>query len=177
GQKTSDEKQSEKLQALQKLHDIPIRVEVHRSLNTCRGVISSYDLLYVSEEEITKEMASQGVNSCRRLSKKQDEKPPEKVYVGFEVCSMRPSIPSTLRCFQCNYNGHTAQSCKGKPICHKCAKVKHDGEPCSSPPLCCNCGGNHPAYGRDYPKLQEEKKIMEIKITQKVPHQLPSYIQ
>lgn len=146
--KTRNKNQSEKLLALKTLHNIPIKVETHKTLNTCRGVITSYDLLYVSEEEITKEMASQGVTSCRRLSKRQDgefknttsvvltfalEKPPEKVYVGYEACSVRPYIPSPLRCFQCNRYGHTAQTCKSKSTCPKCAKDKHDGQLCSSP--------------------------------------------
>jgi hypothetical protein len=181
--KTSSDKQSEKLLALKRLHDIPVVVEPHRGLNTCRGVISCYDLLYVDVVDITKEMASQGVIDCRRLTTKRNgevinttsailtfsrDMLPEKVNVGYERCPVRPYIPNPLRCYKCQRFGHVAPKCKGNDICPKCSKAKHEGEVCASPAICANCEGQHPAYSRDCPKLQEEKKIVEIKTTKKI---------
>jgi 23S rRNA A2030 N6-methylase RlmJ len=41
--------------------DRPIKVEVHRTLNSCKGVIRCRDLASSTEGEIKKELASQGV--------------------------------------------------------------------------------------------------------------------
>ncbi|KAG8237039.1 hypothetical protein J437_LFUL015785, partial [Ladona fulva] len=48
------------------IQDVSIRVGPHKMLNIC------YDLLYVTAEEIAKEMASQGVISCCTLQRKQN---------------------------------------------------------------------------------------------------------
>ncbi|KAG8236167.1 hypothetical protein J437_LFUL005274 [Ladona fulva] len=180
---TNDETQSEALLKMTNIQDTPIKVEPHKTLNTCRGVISCYDLMYITADEIAKEMASQGVISCRRLQRKQTgemvnttsvvltfawDRLPEKVYVGYEVCTVRPYIPSPIRCFKCNRHGHTANSCKAKPTCPKCAGDMYDGEPCNGPPKCINCEGCLPVYTRECPRLQEEKKITEIKVIEKV---------
>lgn len=183
--KCSNDIQSEKLLKMAKLNDIPVKVQVHRTLNTCRGVISHYDLLYVSEDEINSEMASQGVVDCRRLKTRKNgelinstsviltfcrDSLPEKVYVGYESVSVRPFIPSPMRCFQCQRFGHIATRCQGKATCPRCGKDKHDGNSCTSDPSCVNCEGTHPVYARDCPKMMEEKKIMEIKTVEKLPY-------
>ncbi|XP_046407442.1 proline-rich protein 36-like [Ischnura elegans] len=79
------------------MHDIPVTVEVHRTLNTCRGVISHFDLLYVDADEIKQEMASQGVCDARRMTTKRNgeivnttsvvltftcDRLPDKVFIG-----------------------------------------------------------------------------------------------
>ena len=147
--KTLNEAQSEKLLAMDNINGIPVEVQVHRTLNTCRGVITNYDLLYVSDDEIKEEMASQGVIDCRRLKTKKNgelvnstsvvltfsrDTLPGKVFVGYESVSVRPFIPSPMRCFQCQRFGHIATRCEGKAICPRCGKDKHDGDACTSEP-------------------------------------------
>jgi type II secretory pathway pseudopilin PulG len=182
---TANEAQSAKLLAMDTFNGIPVKVQVHRTLNTCRGVITNYDLLYVSDEEIKSEMASQGVIDCRRLKTKRNgelinstsviltfsrDTLPEKVFVGYESVSVRPFIPSPMRCFQCQRFGHIATRCEGKATCPRCGREKHDGDACTSAPFCVNCEGPHPVYSRDCPKMKDEKKIMEIKTVEKLPY-------
>ena len=182
---TANNIQAEKLLKTDKLHDIPITVEIHRTLNTSRGVISHYDLLYVEVEEIKKEMASQGVIDCRRLTTKRNgevinttsviltfalDKLPCKVFLGYESVPVRPFFPNPMRCFQCQKFGHIAPRCEGKNTCPRCGKDKHDGDKCTSEPHCVNCEGTHPAYSRDCPVMKDERKIMEIKILERIPY-------
>ncbi|GFW61650.1 putative RNA-directed DNA polymerase from transposon BS [Trichonephila clavipes] len=47
--------------------DCPLIVNLHRSLNSCRGVISETDLLCASEAEILDGLSDQGVTEVRRI--------------------------------------------------------------------------------------------------------------
>ena len=49
------------------LANIPITVSAHRTLNSCRGVISEPDLLYVSETELTENLKNQKVTEAKRI--------------------------------------------------------------------------------------------------------------
>ncbi len=48
------------------------------------------------------------------------EKLPEKVYIGFMCNDVRLYIPPPLRCFKSQRCGHIAAVCKGKQRCGKC---------------------------------------------------------
>lgn len=180
---TKNFEQSKKIKNMKTLHNIDITVETHKTLNTCRGVISHYDLLYVEVDEIKREMASQGVIEVRRLNAKRNgeninttsvlltfalEKLPEKVFIGYESVPVRPFIPSPVRCFQCQRFGHIATRCPGQPTCPRCGLEKHDGTECKTEPHCVNCEGAHPVHSRNCPKMKEEKQIMEIRTREKV---------
>ncbi|GFT26184.1 hypothetical protein TNCV_1543961 [Trichonephila clavipes] len=52
--------------------DSPLAVCPHKSLNSCRGVISETDLLFAFEAEILEGLADQGVTQIRRLTIKKD---------------------------------------------------------------------------------------------------------
>ncbi|GFU38156.1 uncharacterized protein TNCV_4328511 [Trichonephila clavipes] len=47
--------------------DSPLTVTPHRTLNSCRGVISESDLLCASETEILESLSDQGVTHVRRM--------------------------------------------------------------------------------------------------------------
>ncbi|KAL0153030.1 hypothetical protein M9458_051629, partial [Cirrhinus mrigala] len=53
------------------------------------------------------------------------EKLPEKVYIGFMCYDVRLYIPPPIRCFKCQRYGHVAAVCKGKQRCGKCSG-EHD---------------------------------------------------
>ena len=59
--------QSAKLLKANVLIDNNIKVDAHRSLNTCKGVIRSRYLLSCTEEEILGEFKDQSVTSVRRI--------------------------------------------------------------------------------------------------------------
>ncbi|KAG8236261.1 hypothetical protein J437_LFUL011015 [Ladona fulva] len=86
---------------------------------------------------------------------------------GSQAVRMPCAFHHGLVC-RCNCYGYTGNSYKGKRTCPRCAGDLHDGEPCSSPVKCVNCKGSHPVYAREFPRLQEEKKITELKIIEKM---------
>ena len=54
------------------LADIPIKVVPHRSLNTSKGIICSFDLRDCSEAEIKEHLVDQGVTDVRRMTDMRD---------------------------------------------------------------------------------------------------------
>ncbi|XP_046393616.1 uncharacterized protein LOC124161312 [Ischnura elegans] len=178
-----DTRRYRKLLQLEKLHDIPITVEPNKTLNTCRGVVTCFDLLYVDVEEIKTEMPPQGAIECSRFIRKQNgqvinatsiilkftsDSLPDKVFVGYTSYPVRPYIPNPVRCFNCQLFGHISSRCRGTAACARCGEGKHENENCSSKAHCVNCDGDHPVYSRDCPKLKDEKKIVEIKTLEKI---------
>ncbi|GFX38929.1 uncharacterized protein TNCV_747081 [Trichonephila clavipes] len=94
----------------------PVTVFPHKSLNSCRGVISEPDLLDTSDSEILEGFSDQGVTHVRRITIKKDStifptkhliltfnspKLPNTIKAGYLNCKIRPYIPNPLRCFKC----------------------------------------------------------------------------
>ena len=59
--------QTSKLKKLSQLANIPIIVSAHKTLNSCRGVISETDLQYISDEEILENLKDQNVTNVQRI--------------------------------------------------------------------------------------------------------------
>ncbi|GFT58107.1 RNA-directed DNA polymerase from mobile element jockey [Trichonephila clavipes] len=94
----------------------PVTVSPHKTLNSCRGVISEPDLLSTPDAEILEGFSDQGVIQVRRITIKRDSniiptkhiiltfnkpKLPTAVKAGYLHCKIRPYIPNPLRCFKC----------------------------------------------------------------------------
>ena len=153
---------------------VPVKVIPHATKNSSRGVISCRDLRDVSEEEILFGLKEQGVTEVKRMARKGDNEGtgtgtfmlvfpgavlPEKVHVGWLSVKVRPFVPSPTRCFKCQAFGHIAGSCKGRERCGKCSEVGHNSKTCEADkPKCAGCGGEHEAWSRHCPKLNEAKK-------------------
>ncbi|GFV26836.1 uncharacterized protein TNCV_3455071 [Trichonephila clavipes] len=163
--------------------DFPLTVNPHKSLNSCRGVISEPDLLSSSEAEILEGLSDQGVTQVRRISVKKDSslfptknliltfnspKLPSNIKAGYLNCKVRPYIPNPLRCFKCQRFGHSQTSCRGQLTCSRCASVGHASTDCSLEPKCINCLQPHPSDSKLCPKWKIEKQIQEIKTTQNI---------
>ncbi|GFW30474.1 putative RNA-directed DNA polymerase from transposon BS [Trichonephila clavipes] len=88
--------------------DCPLTVNLHRSLNSCRGVISETDLLCASEAEILEGLSDQEVTQVRRIKIKKDSstfptknliltfnspKLSSNIKAGYLSCKVRPYIP------------------------------------------------------------------------------------
>ncbi|GFX27449.1 uncharacterized protein TNCV_35461 [Trichonephila clavipes] len=101
--------------------DSTLTVTPHKSLNSCRGVISEPDLLRTSEAEILKGLSDQGVTQVRRITILRDStrlptkhiiltfnspKLPTTIKAGYLNCKIRPYIPNHLRCFKCQSQRH-----------------------------------------------------------------------
>nr|CAD7411142.1 unnamed protein product [Timema poppensis] len=91
--------------------NLQLKVEPHRFINVCMGVVTCYDLDCVSIEDI-----------CEELT-------PNHVRAGFHVLRVRLFVPIPRRRFQCQEFGHTKQRCRGKPIFTDCEQEAHD-TPC-----------------------------------------------
>jgi len=66
--KTKDTKQAAPLQRLEKIQEIPVKVDAERTLNYSKGVVTCKDLTLCSNEEIVKELKFQGLVACTNIS-------------------------------------------------------------------------------------------------------------
>jgi hypothetical protein len=175
--------QSDNLLKLKFFVDRPVKVEPHRTLNSCKGVIWCRDLLDCSDEEILQELAPQHVVSIHRITVSRDGTRkatgtfiltvqnsflPKYLDVGYLKVPVKPYIPNPIRCFGCNRYGHFKSFCSHKPTCARCGQEDHLENSCLCAPKCINCQGSHAANSKSCPKWIEEKQIQEIKTLQKV---------
>ena len=178
-------KQIDTLLRLEKFHDLKVKVSLHASLNTCKGVVRCPDLKGVSEQEILEEMREQGVINVRRIKIRRDGSLkdtntfvftfntsilPKQLKVAFLRVSVDPYIPNPLRCYQCQVFGHHENKCKREEICANCGQPKHsaDETDCKRPPKCINCKEDHPANSRECQAWHTEKEILKIKYTRNI---------
>ena len=166
-----------------------IKVTPHRSLNTSRGIIFCRRLDGFSEEDILKNLRSQGVVAVKSFAKKKDNdkdgennkkesynershpflltfalpKVPERISIGYMMRNVKPYIQSPMRCFKCQKFGHTASRCRSEQMtCQQCGHEAHDNA-CSQEPSCPNCKGSHGPRSKHCPKYKEEIAISKIK--------------
>ena len=178
-------KQIDTLLRLEKFHDLKVKVSLHASLNTCKGVVRCPDLKGVSEQEILEEMREQGVINVRRIKIRRDGSLkdtntfvftfntsilPKQLKVAFLRVSVDPYIPNPLLCYQCQVFGHHENKCKREEICANCGQPKHsaDETDCKRPPKCIYCKEDHPANSRECQAWHTEKEILKIKYTRNI---------
>ena len=167
---------------------VEVKASPHRSLNTSKGVIRDYgrDLYDMSEAEMVKELADQGVEGVSRFILKKDDReiktntyfvtfstssPPEKLRIGYYFVEVKRYIPNPLRCFQCQEFGHSKKFCKKNLRCWRCGKEGHDGNDCSSESKCCvNCKGEHYSSSKTCPVWTLEKEIQRVKTEKNLPY-------
>ena len=149
--------------------DRPVRVSIHKALNSSRGVIRCHELSGVTETEIKTELQEQGVVEVHRVTVKRDTKKvptntlflTKEITVGYLKVKVALFVPNPMRCFNCNKSGHTSQRCKVAAKCPGCGKDKHKGR-CEGPKLCSNCNGPHASSAKDCPVWQKEKQIQRV---------------
>ncbi|GBN14547.1 hypothetical protein AVEN_139703-1 [Araneus ventricosus] len=157
----------------------PVKITLHRTLNSSRGVISEPQLLHSPESEILEGLSSQGVIGVRRINIKRGAsfiatkhivltfnttQLPSHIKAGYLRCKVRPYIPNPIRCYNCQRFGHSKAACRGKQTCSRCASVDHIASDCTSiEPRCINCDQPHPADSKDCPHWKKEKQIQELR--------------
>ena len=165
-----------------------VKATAHRSLNTSKGVIRDYgrDLYSMTESDILKELATQGVENVSQFILKKEGKeiktntwfltfstpvPPEKLRIGYYFVEVKRYIPNPLRCYQCQEFGHSKKFCKKHLKCWKCGREGHDGSGCDSETLCCvNCKGEHYSSSKTCPVWTLEKEIQRVKTEKSLPY-------
>ena len=168
------------------LHDIPVEISAHRTLNSCKGVITCGYLQGMKNEEILEDLrdSGQNVKEVHRITSFKEgkktptntiiltfnqKKIPETMYVGMTRVSVRQYIPNPRRCYHCQKFRHTKNFCKDSvPTCGKCGETGHEYDDCGGNACCVNCKGSHPSSSRDCPIWKKEKAIIELKVKEDI---------
>ncbi|GFV95731.1 uncharacterized protein TNCV_1727811 [Trichonephila clavipes] len=161
----------------------PVITNPHKTLNSCRDVISEPELLTTPESKIFDGFFDQGVIQVRRITIKRDTliiptkhiiltfnspKLPTTIKAGYLNCKIRSYISNPLRCFKCQRFRSSQTSCRGQLTCSRCASVGHASTDCSLEPKCINCSESHQSDSKLCSKWKLEKKIQEIKKQAKI---------
>ena len=179
----SREAQAVSLQGLTMFASIPITASPHRSMNSCKGVIRSYDLAQMDEAELLSELRSQNVTEVRAISVMKDgmrrrtnttiltfAQPtiPSHIKAGYYNVPVEQYLPNPLRCYKCQKYGHHQSLCRHPAACARCGQAAHGEEPCSGPPHCVNCNGGHSAFDKSCSKWLHEREITKVKVSQNI---------
>ena len=163
------------------LADIPINVVPHRSLNTSKGIIRSFDLRECSEAEIKLNLVDQGVTDVRRMTVMRDGQRrntnmivftfgqpshPTSVKCAYLNIKVETFIPNPLRCYKCQRFGHHTFNCRRNATCARCGG--HEDSSCGQPEKCINCQDSHSAYSKICPIWKKEKQIHYLKVTNSI---------
>ena len=109
-----NKRHSESFLKLKKVLDIDVTVTPHRTLNTCKGIVRSYDLAHTSKSEMLLELVSQGVTDVQNIEITKDGQKkrtntmiltfglsavPRDITAGYMKVPVQTYYPSPLRCF------------------------------------------------------------------------------
>lgn len=180
--KVRSAKKASKLMELSKLIDgTEVKVEEHARLNQSRCIVTCHSVSDLSEEELAKELADQGIIQVHRLGRKGGKSAtmvltlrgtvvPKEVFFGYDCCPTREYKQSPMQCFRCFDYGHTKARCTAEAeLCRNCSgthqitKDKDGKTVCESAAKCKHCSGGHSPTSRICPKYVEEDGINEIR--------------
>ncbi|MEW8548145.1 MAG: hypothetical protein AB2693_31970 [Candidatus Thiodiazotropha sp.] len=177
--------QVENLLKTTKIFDLKVKISLHNTLNSSKGVIRCPELRPCSDKDILENLKDQGVIGVRNISVRRngEVKPtntyvltfdtpvlPKKIKVAFLSVNVEVYIPNPLRCYFCQVFGHHEDHCTKKPVCANCGEDRHcsDDRNCKNTAKCVNCNGNHPVFSRDCPTWKKEKAILKVKYEKSV---------
>lgn len=176
-------KKAAKLQEMKQLIDgTKVKVAEHARLNQVRCIVTCNSVTELSDEELTEELAEQGVIEVRRLGRRDARSatmvvtlrgtvvPPE-IHFGYDLCRTREFKQAPMQCYRCFGYGHTKARCPAgmEELCRNCSKqheIQKDDEGrtiCKAPTFCKHCSGGHSPTSRACPKYREEEAINEIR--------------
>lgn len=175
-------KKAAKLLLMKELIDgTKVTVTEHARLNQVKCITTCHTVEDLSEEELTEELADQGVIGVHRLGRKGGKSAtmaitfrgtvvPKEIFFGFDRCATRPFKQSPMQCFRCFGYGHTKARCSAEhERCRNCSKthtIEKDGDGktiCTAAANCIHCNGAHSPTSRSCPKYVEEEEINEIR--------------
>ena len=180
-----DEVTYQALLRITEIDNIPISIrDTNHELGISKGTIDLTILPNMSETELLGETKDQGVLEVRQIVRSRNDKnsptnlflltfntqePPHKLKVDHLSLHVDSRIPNPLRCFGCQWYGHTADQCLRDPVCARCSQPGHDSKNCQETPLCFHCRSDHPTFDRSCPMYRIEKLILEKRFKDKVP--------
>lgn len=164
---------------INKLEGKAVKCTLARSRKLIRGVVSGIPVK-ISADEVKENVTNVRVNEVKRLKASRDgvkrdslsvmiafdeERLPEKIYIGYICYNVRPYVPPPLRCFKCQRFGHVAAVCKGKERCSRCGGEHEYGKCAEGAKLkCCNCGGEHSSAYRGCEASKKAEEVQRIKV-------------
>lgn len=171
-----------KLMGMKNLSDgTPIKISTHPHRNSVRCVVSNFDVINDSVEQICSELASQGVIGVKRITRKengidvntptliltiQGTTVPTSIRFGWFIKTTRPHYQLPMQCFRCWAFGHTKQHCSVDALCGNCGKKAHleEGKRCEEPAYCNTCNNeDHATSSRKCPTYEKENNIQRIR--------------
>lgn len=181
--KVRSAKKAAKLKEMTKLIDgSEVKISEHARLNQVRCIVTCHSVADLSDEELTEEMAEQGVIEIRRIGKSAARSAtmvvtlrgtvvPTELHFGYDLCRTREYKQAPMQCYRCYDYGHTKARCPAKTdeLCRNCSQphpIQKDDQGrtiCTDPAHCRNCNGGHSPTSRTCPKYREEEIINEIR--------------
>ena len=176
-----DSVQLEKVIKLNKIEGKKVKATKGGALT--RGVIFGIPLS-ISTGQIKENVKNARVREVRRLKTTREgqrcdslsvlltfdeDRIPDKVFIGYMSYDVRLYVPPPLRCFKCQKYGHVAAVCKGKQRCGRCAGEHEYGKCERGAKLkCCNCGGEHTSAYRGCEISKRAEEVQRVKTLQGV---------
>ena len=161
--------QAQNLLQTNRFNNRPVKVSIHKTLNSSRGVIRCRDLADMSEVEIRDELRDQGVVGVKKEGEVIPTNTifmtfgspdlPKEITVGYLKVKVALFVPTKF--------GHMSQRCKIAAKCPGCGKDKHEGR-CEGPKLCSNCNGPHASSAKDCPVWQKHKDIQCVRVEKRI---------
>ena len=175
----------ENLLATKKLFDLNVKISLHNTLNSCKGVIRCQDFAPCTDDEILQNLKSEGVTDVRNIQVRRNgvvrrtytyvltfNTPilPKKIKAAYLSVNVEVYIPNPLRCYKCQVFGYHEDHCLKKAICANCGGDKHrsDDRNCTETAKCANCNGSHPVFSRECTTWKKEKEILTVKYKRSV---------
>ena len=161
--------------------------EIHKSLNTIKGIIVSPALLNDTELKIQETLSDQGVINVEQVKRmiNGELKSTPKYILTFNGTYLPPFvkvaewhrelvelyIPNPMRCLRCQKLGHTKKRCRNeKEICRRCGGEDHKSQECTNDPSCVNCGLPHPANDNNCPAYNFRKEVIATQTRERITH-------
>jgi hypothetical protein len=186
---SNDDKQTERFLKMNRIQTEPtkfveLKIELIDSMNRSKGTIFGSDILRIPEDGpdgLKKCFSDQGIVEHAALpTRNKDGKlgpnglyvltfdqrqPLEEVKIGYMRYTVKPWIPSPLKCQHCLEFGHTKNRCSREDdLCRGCNETKHEGE--CHVTKCHHCQlpkDQHQTFSQQCPVMQKEKKICQMK--------------
>ncbi|XP_065089694.1 uncharacterized protein LOC135710916 [Ochlerotatus camptorhynchus] len=165
--KTKNDRQAQALLKLKTISsDINVKIYEHRTLNSCRKVITNRDPYVVTEEEILEVLKNQNVTKVEQIKTKRNGV--VSATNSFIITFNSVNAPKYVKCFQF---GHIGKACKGEKRCYNYSKSFH-GDSCDNTPQCINCADKeqqqqqHRPTSKSCPVWKRKSTIMMIKVDQ-----------
>ena len=142
--------------------NIKIKTYPYNYLNTCKGVVKSYELSLCILNEIKTNLQDQNLTEIQSIQIKKKEtidtntyimtfntdKIPKEIKIGYQKINVESYIPNSLRRYKCQKFGHHQDQCTWPPVCERCREYNIHND-CLKDYKCANCLGNHGTGSRD----------------------------